>query len=85
MGREEKLKVQVNFVFSSVLTFLTRGKKINMEMQMLLISATIESNALHPQPGEEEPEDAGQTIKTKFFTPTALKMEMLGNFSTFQR
>lgn len=56
-----------------------------MEMQMLLISATIESSALHPQSGEEEPEDAGQTIKTKFFTPTALKMEMLGNFSTFQR
>lgn len=27
VGREEKLKVQVNFVFSSVLTFLTRGKK----------------------------------------------------------
>lgn len=37
-----------------------------MEMQMLLISAAIESDALHPQSGEEEPEDAGQTIQTKF-------------------
>lgn len=26
-GREEKLKVEVNFVFSSVLTFMTKKKK----------------------------------------------------------
>lgn len=46
---------------------------------MLLISATIESNALHPQSGGEEPEDAGQTIKTKFgaavLHPNCLKDE----------
>lgn len=41
-GREKKLKVQVYFVFSSGLTFLT-GKKRNMEMEMLLISASTES------------------------------------------
>lgn len=77
------MKVQVNFVFSSVLTFLMGGGGGGgyMEMQMLLISLAMLC-ILNQERRRRKMQV--KLFKKTFFTLSGLKIKMLGKFEPFQ-